>query len=228
MKDLELRKIYQRILIGLLSIENFNQDYFKEMKEIRQISASFLKNPKFKKKNNKQALLEEVRNKDLNGISDSDFFVQVKYEHGEYIESIFLDFESSFSKLNLTPPEKNALVAFDFLWNSNLNSIFFNNKKSSFHFEDIFTILSYTADIDEFSVSNMFNVMVDANFIEHNDKKDRPELTNMFTYELAKLNSMKKWIEFEGDLTPLITEMFSPSNAMKIANLQNHFKNPEI
>ena len=228
MKDLELRKIYQRILMGLLSIENFKQDYFKEMKEIRQISASFLKNPKFKKKNNKQALLEEVRNKDLTGISDSDFFVQVKYEHGEYIESIFLDFRSYFSNLNLTPPEKKALVAFDLLWNSNLNSIFFNNKKCNFDFDDVFTILSYAADIDEFSVNNLFNTMDEANFLQHNMNKERLELTNTFSYELAKLNSMKKWIEYEGDLTPLITEMFSPSNAMKIALLNNHFKNPEI
>ena len=84
-KDLNLRALYKKILIGLLSIDDFSLDYFSLNRNLREIVFEFINGSSVKSKKDKQLLLIAVETTNLENISDEDFSKMINYENGVYI-----------------------------------------------------------------------------------------------------------------------------------------------
>ena len=138
-KDLRFRKLYQKILICLLS-EDFSVDYFSRNKDIRNIVMDFLQiTSPDKQKNNRNKLLTALKNVNLDSVSDMEVLNNAQYKNSKIIEHIFSEHNSYFSDMSLE--NKKALFILDLCCNSVLKNIFYSDK-IVFYLNDFYSLMN--------------------------------------------------------------------------------------
>ncbi len=206
-KDLNLRTLYKKLLIGLLSIDDFSLDYFSLNRNLREIIFEFLNGSSVKSKKDKQLLLIAVETTNLENISDEDFSKMINYENGECIEYIFYNHHSYFSDFSLD--EKLGLIAIDLCFNSILKFIF-DAKKIPFYFDDFCYLLTFVFPEGNVYPRFLIEKAIEKGFAELDEIRQRMSWTNNFTYELLRLSHIPEFkVRDTGDFELTENENFS-------------------
>lgn len=196
MKDLEFRKLYQKILIGLLS-ENFSVDYFSKNKEIRKIIVDFLQLTSSNKlRIKKDKLLAALKEKKLDSVSDQEVLNNAEYKNSKIIEYIFSEHNSLFSVLSLV--EKQALITVDICYNSILEKIFYSEKKV-FYLKDFYLLISFVLDTLPEHLILTISCAKKTGLVDFDKTNQRLATTNTFEYELYRLSTIPHFETFDLD-----------------------------
>lgn len=186
-KDLELRKLYQRILEALL-MEDFSIDYFSLNRNVRELVIEFLQNQEFKNtRNNKKELLAALKQINLKNYSDDEILLLTEYSNVEYCEYLLSDYYSLFSELS--DKDKTILVFVDLCCNSKLKSIF-QSKKIPFNFEDFYYLIESVTGITEEDFKETMSKAEKLNLAVFNESKKKIGTTNTFEHELVRLSTI--------------------------------------
>ena len=187
-KDLELRKLYQRILEGLLLIEDFSIDYFSLNRNIRELVIEFLQNPDFKNiRKNKKELLAAIQKKHMDYISNDEVLYLAEYSNTEYCEYLMSDYYSLFS--DLTDEDKKILALVDLCCDSKLKFIF-HSKKIPFYFEDFCHLTEYVMGVTEEDFKETMARAEKLDLVVFNESKNKFSTTKTFNHELLRLSTI--------------------------------------
>lgn len=138
--DAEFRKIYQNIIIALLSINNFTSNYYKTNENLRKIVLEFLDDPFYENFTKKKDFLKAVNAKNLNNCSDKEILRKANYLNSDTVNYLFYTRASLFS--SLTTEEKKCLLFLDLCNHSSLSDIFFS-KDIEFPLEDFYKVVKF-------------------------------------------------------------------------------------
>lgn len=189
MNDLEFRKLYHKILQGLLSIEVFSLDYFSLNRNIREIVViDFLQIPdmSYTRKNKKQ-LLTALQEISLDYTSDAEVFVQAEYLNAEYYVYLVSNVYSLFS--DLSEEDKRVLAVLDLCCNSKLKQIF-QSKKIPFYFSDFCYLMEYVLGISEIGFKEVMSRTEKIGLVIFNEAKNIFITTTTFNHELLRLSTI--------------------------------------
>ena len=188
MKDLELRKLYQKILEGLLLIDDFRIDYFSLNRSIREIVTDFIQNPEYKNtRKEKSELLRTLQKIHLDYISEEEVLLLAGYSNTEYCAYLLSEYYSLFSELTIE--EKKILAVVDLCCNSKLHFIF-QSKKIHFYFEDFYHLLEYVLGITEEYFKYTMTKAEKLDLIEFNESRKKIKTTKTFCHELLRLSTI--------------------------------------
>ena len=144
MVDAEFRKIYEKIIVALLTIDNFSVDYYEANVNLRKIVLKFLGDPSFEKYTKKKDFLKAVNAKDIDDYSDEEILCNAHYLNYDTINYLFYKHASLFS--SLTIEQKKCILVLDLCNHSILANIFFSGDVS-FTLEDFYKVVEFVLDI---------------------------------------------------------------------------------
>lgn len=200
-KDLELRKLYQKTLEGLLLIDDFSIDYFSLNRNIRELVINFLQKPEFNNaRKTKKELLEAVQKIHLDYVSDEEVLYLAEYSNTEYCEYILSDYYSFFSDLAIT--DKKILAFVDLCCNSKLRFIF-QSKTIPFYFDDFYHLVEYTLNVTEEEFKETMAKAEKLDLIVFNESRKKLETTKNFNHELLRLSTIPSYL-YNLDVTDFV------------------------
>ncbi len=188
MENLELKIMFHKLLVGLLSID-FSIDYSIN-KNIKKILMEYLQISSFKNKITKELLLESLNNLDIHSIPEAKVMLLVKYENAEYIEIICNEVSFSFSKLSYI--EKQILVIIDLICNSILRDVF-RPYRTPFTPADFYRLFAFTLDISEQQCTTAMEELIQAGLIEFNECEKYFKTTNLFLGEMYRASTIPEF-----------------------------------
>ncbi len=192
-KDLRFRKLYQKILICLLS-EDFSVDYFSRNKDIRNIVMDFLQiTSSDKQKNNRNKLLTALKNVNLDSVSDMEVLNNAQYKNSKIIEHIFSEHNSYFSDMSLE--NKKALFILDLCCNSVLKNIFYSDK-IVFYLKDFYSLMNYVLDTTNKQLRSLLLCAVKFGLVDFKESEQLLSITNLFEHELLRLSTIPHFESF--------------------------------
>ena len=187
-KDLELRKLYQRVLEGLLLLEDFTIDYFSLNRNIRELIIEFLQNPDLKKtQKNKNELLAALQKKRMFHSPNDGVLYLAEYSNTEYCEYLMSDYYSLFSDLSYE--DKKILSLVDLCCDSKLKVIF-HSKKIPFYFEDFCHLAEYVLGVTKDNFKESLARAEKLALVVFNESKNKFTTTKTFNHELQRLSTI--------------------------------------
>ena len=181
----EIKDIYHRILIGLLSLK-FSKNYFERNEEVRKIVTSFLEPKNIKPGIGKKELLKELENEDLDCNSDEEILHDALYEGIAYIPYLFTKHNTIFSLLSLD--DKRVLILVDLCTCSILKKVF-HSKKAPFTKKDFALLCKFVLEIDKRRIQKSLNKLVELEFAEA-DFRLVPKTSAIVVVELSRLRGI--------------------------------------
>ncbi|WP_294430765.1 AAA family ATPase [uncultured Treponema sp.] len=171
--DAEFRKTYKKIIVALLTINNFTVDYYETNENLRKIILEFLDDSFFERFTKKQDLLKAVTSKNLDNSSDEEILGKAHYLNAKTINYLFYKQTSLFS--SLTIEEKKCLLILDFCNHSLLSNIFFSNE-IAFPLHDFYKVVEFVLDIKP---KKFKAAMTEASKLELVDFNESDEVLNI-------------------------------------------------
>ena len=187
-KDLELRKVYKKILEGLLFIEDFSIDYFSLNRNIRELVIEFLQNSEFKNtRKNKNELLTAIQKKHMGYTPNDEALYIAEYSNVEYYEYLMSDYYSLFS--DLAYDDKKILALVDLCCDSKLKVIF-HSKKIPFYYEDFCQLTEYVLGVNEEDFEKTMARAEKLDLVTFDESKNKFTTTKTFNHELLRLSTI--------------------------------------
>lgn len=194
-KDLELRKIYQKLLEGLLLIDDFSIDYFSLNENIRELVTNFIQNPEYKNiRKSKSELLRVLQKINLDYTSEEEVLFLADYSNIEYCEYLLSSNYSLFSDFTLD--DKKILAIVDLCCNSKLRFVF-HSKKTPFYFNDFYHLLECALGVAEEDFKHAIEKAEKLDLVEFNESKRILKTTKKFTHELLRLSTIPPLYNFD-------------------------------
>ncbi len=188
MKDLDFGKLYQKILEGLLLIDDFSIDYFSLNKNIREITADFIQNAEYKNpRKEKSELLRALQKHHFFYVTEEEVLCLADYSNTEYYGYLFSDYYSLFSELSLV--DKRILATVDLCCGSKLRLIF-ESKKIPFAFEDFYHLMEYVLVVTDEDFKHTMAKAGKLNLVDFNESKKKLATTKTFCQELLRLSTI--------------------------------------
>lgn len=144
-QDFQFRELYKKILLGLLTIENFS--YINNFRFIQIVNIFLNKNSSFK--TSKDSLISALNETELNYIPDSVILDLMEYENPKKIQLLHSNKSSFLNSLSTT--EKTICLVFEFCYNSILKEIIEPSYEDDYSSEN-----SSDFDVDDFILLNQF------------------------------------------------------------------------
>ncbi len=158
----DMKDLYHRILIGLLSLK-FSNDYFKRNEDIQNIVKKFLDLQSVDLNISKKELLKELENVSLGCFSDEEILRDAQYKAVEYIPYLFTKHNTLFNHLSLD--DKRVLILVDLCTCSILKSVF-HSKKVPFSNKDFVLLCKFVLEIDKKRIQKSLNKLIELEFAE--------------------------------------------------------------
>lgn len=169
MIDAEFRKIYQKIIVALLSINNFTVDYYKANRNLRQIVLKFLDDSFFENYTKKKDFFKAVNEKNLDNYSDEEILGKAHYLNYDTINYLFYKHASLFS--SLTIEDKKCLLVLDLCNHSFLKDIFFSNDVP-FPLEDFYKVVEFVLSIKTKTFKAAMEEALKVGLVDYDETKD--------------------------------------------------------
>lgn len=169
MIDAEVRRIYKKIIVALLSINDFTVDYYETNENLRKIVLEFLDDSYFEKYTKKKDFLKAVNAKNLDNYSDEEILGKAHYQNYDTINYLFYKHASLFSSLNIE--EKKCLLVLDLCNHSFLADIFFS-RDIEFPLKDFYKVVEFVLDINQKAFKSAMTEASKAGLVEFDESQD--------------------------------------------------------
>lgn len=180
--DFEIRNLYQRILIEVLSIETFLLDNLSK----EEITKTFLMEDPYCLYS-KEALSSAIQVNNSVFLYDEIFFEKINYENFGLIEYIFSETYSLFE--NLSNKQKMFIIALDLCSNSNLR-IIFHSKNTSLNLGQRYQLFSEVLNMSSKDIKNTVKKLLNKGVLNIICSKKIISTTDIFTNELVRLSTI--------------------------------------